>query len=76
MSPLVIGLTVVAFGISAQELAVSVQSAISGSAGCSPPLALNGRVGHGAGGLLLGSLIAKRASERCAVPDRASLCCP
>ncbi len=32
MSPLVIGLTVVAFGTSAPELAVSLQSAVSGSA--------------------------------------------
>ena len=104
MSPLVIGLTVVAFGTSAPELAVSVQSAVSGSAdlalgnvvgsnifnilcilGLSALivpllvarqvvrqevpvmigvslllllLALDGRVGRGDGGLLLGSLIA------------------
>lgn len=33
LSPLIIGLTVVAFGTSAPELAVSVQSALSGAAG-------------------------------------------
>ncbi|MFZ9885967.1 MAG: calcium/sodium antiporter [Myxococcota bacterium] len=49
MSPLVIGLTIVAFGTSAPELAVSVQGAVSGSAG----VALGNVVGSNIANILL-----------------------
>jgi cation:H+ antiporter len=51
ISPLVIGLTVVAFGTSAPELAVSVQSALSGQAGAD--IALGNVVGSNIANILL-----------------------